>query len=89
MEEHKDSKTALVAEVDCTVEEKLCETHKIEGYVSLLSRVALSLIFYAHPRFPTIKYGDPKSLQDYEGERELGDLQKFAKVSLIGCSRSS
>ena len=31
-------------------------------------------------RYPTIKYGDPKNLKDYEGERELADLQKFAKV---------
>jgi len=28
--------------------------------------------------FPTIKYGDPSDLQDYEGEREFDDLKVFA-----------
>merc|ERR1719215_544700 len=32
--------------------------------------------------FPTIKYGDPNNLEDYEGGRDLKDLQKFAKESL-------
>lgn len=32
--------------------------------------------------FPTIKYGDPNSLEDYEGGRDFDDLQKFAKESL-------
>lgn len=32
--------------------------------------------------YPTIKYGDPSDLQDYEGGRSLSDLQSFAKVSL-------
>merc|ERR1711972_337937 len=32
--------------------------------------------------FPTIKYGDPDALEDYEGGRELEDLQQFAKDSL-------
>jgi len=32
--------------------------------------------------FPTIKYGEPFDLQDYEGERELDDLKKFAKENL-------
>mmetsp|Transcript_79390 Transcript_79390/g.140125 ORF Transcript_79390/g.140125 Transcript_79390/m.140125 type:complete len:162 (+) Transcript_79390:224-709(+) len=32
--------------------------------------------------YPTIKYGDPSDLQDYEGERELKALKKFAKTEL-------
>merc|ERR1712127_1131636 len=32
--------------------------------------------------FPTIKYGDPNNLEDYEGGRDLASLQKFAKESL-------
>merc|ERR550532_931403 len=32
--------------------------------------------------FPTIKYGDPNSLEDYEGERDLASLQEFAKANL-------
>lgn len=32
--------------------------------------------------FPTIKYGDPNNLEDYEGGRSLKDLQAFAKANL-------
>jgi len=32
--------------------------------------------------FPTIKYGDPAGLEDYEGGREAKDLKKFAKENL-------
>lgn len=32
--------------------------------------------------FPTIKYGDPTDLQDYQGGRTLTDLQKFADENL-------
>jgi hypothetical protein len=32
--------------------------------------------------FPTIKYGDPNDLQDYQGGRTLDDLQTFAKENL-------
>merc|ERR1719391_1858624 len=32
--------------------------------------------------FPTIKHGDPSNLEDYEGGRDLEDLEKFAKESL-------
>jgi len=32
--------------------------------------------------YPTIKYGDADDLADYQGGRELADLQKFAKESL-------
>jgi len=63
MEEFKDSKTSLVGDVDCTVEEELCSKHGVEGY-------------------PTIKYGDPAELQDYQGGREFDDLLSFAKENL-------
>lgn len=32
--------------------------------------------------FPTLKYGDPDNLEDYEGERKYKDLLKFAKSNL-------
>jgi len=32
--------------------------------------------------FPTIKYGDPDNLEDYEGGRGLEELQEFAKANL-------
>mmetsp|Transcript_65860 Transcript_65860/g.175100 ORF Transcript_65860/g.175100 Transcript_65860/m.175100 type:complete len:174 (-) Transcript_65860:97-618(-) len=32
--------------------------------------------------FPTIKWGDPSSLETYEGGREYKDLKKFAKENL-------
>jgi len=63
MEEFKDSKTAVIADVDCTVHQDLCGQHGVEGY-------------------PTIKYGDPNNMEDYQGGRELEDLQTFAKENL-------
>merc|ERR1712083_310674 len=64
MDEFKDSKTALIADVDCTTEGKaLCETHKVQGY-------------------PTIKYGDPTDLKDYDGGRDFAALKKFAEENL-------
>jgi len=64
MKKYEGSKTALVADVDCTAAGKdLCETHGVEG-------------------FPTIKWGDPSALEDYEGGRELKDLKKFAEENL-------
>jgi len=64
MDEYKGSKTALVADVDCTTGGKsLCETHGIRGY-------------------PTIKWGDPSSMEDYDGGRTLSALQDFAKENL-------
>jgi len=32
--------------------------------------------------FPTIKYGDPNNLEDYEGGRDFDELQTFAKENL-------
>jgi len=63
MEDFKDSKTALVADVDCTVHQDLCSKHGVQGY-------------------PTIKYGDPNNMEDYQGGRSLDDLQTFAKENL-------
>merc|ERR1711907_382719 len=64
IKKYADSKTALVADVDCTAEGKdLCETHGVEG-------------------FPTIKWGDPSDLEDYEGGREYSELEAFAEENL-------
>lgn len=63
-EDFKDSKTALVADVDCTAGGKeLCEKHKVQGY-------------------PSIKWGDPTDLKDFEGGRSYADLKKFADENL-------
>lgn len=35
MDEFKDSKTAIVADVDCTVQEDLCTKHGVEGYPTI------------------------------------------------------
>mmetsp|Transcript_69051 Transcript_69051/g.95660 ORF Transcript_69051/g.95660 Transcript_69051/m.95660 type:complete len:169 (+) Transcript_69051:221-727(+) len=32
--------------------------------------------------YPSIKYGDPNNLEDYEGDRSLKELKKFAKETL-------
>jgi len=32
--------------------------------------------------FPTIKWGDPSALEDYEGGRDLSDLETFASENL-------
>lgn len=36
--------------------------------------------------FPTIKHGDPNSLEDYKGGREFSDLAKFAGGLKPSCS---
>jgi len=64
MKEFKDSKTALVADVDCTAAGKpLCDSNGVQG-------------------FPTIKWGDPASLEKYEGGRSFDALKKFADENL-------
>jgi len=61
--EFKDSKTALVGNVDCTVHQDLCSKYGVQGY-------------------PTIKYGDPNNLEDYQGGRDSAELKKFASENL-------
>jgi len=39
--------------------------------------------------FPTIKHGDPASLEAYEGGRDFSSLQKFAKGLKPSCSPSN
>mmetsp|Transcript_142209 Transcript_142209/g.442168 ORF Transcript_142209/g.442168 Transcript_142209/m.442168 type:complete len:169 (+) Transcript_142209:28-534(+) len=64
IKEYTGSKTALVADVDCTAGGKdLCETHGVQG-------------------FPTIKWGDPSALEDYEGGRGFDELKAFAAENL-------
>ena len=63
MGEFEGSKTACIADVDCTVHQDLCSKHGVQGY-------------------PTIKYGDPNNMEDYQGGRSLDDLQTFAKENL-------
>jgi len=64
MGDFKDSKTALVADVDCTAAGKpLCDSNGVRG-------------------FPTIKYGDPNALEDYQGGRDYDALKAFADENL-------
>mmetsp|Transcript_142206 Transcript_142206/g.442156 ORF Transcript_142206/g.442156 Transcript_142206/m.442156 type:complete len:169 (+) Transcript_142206:160-666(+) len=64
IKEYTGSKTALVADVDCTAGGKdLCETQGVQG-------------------FPTIKWGDPSALEDYQGGRGFDELKKFAADNL-------
>jgi len=64
IKDFEDSKTALVADVDCTTDGKpLCDANGVRGY-------------------PTIKYGDPASLEDYQGGRDYDTLKKFADSNL-------
>jgi len=64
IEEFKDSKTALVADVDCTGGgQSLCQSVGVRGY-------------------PTIKYGDPNNLEDYQGGRDFDALKQFAEANL-------
>jgi len=39
--------------------------------------------------YPTLKHGDPNSLEDYKGGREYKDLLKFAKSLKPSCSPSN
>jgi len=71
MAEFKDSKTVLVADVDCTAAGKpLCDQAGVKGY-------------------PTIKYGDPASMEDYKGGRDEKALKEFAKGLKPSCSPSN
>jgi len=64
MAEFADSKTALIADVDCTASGKpLCDANGVKG-------------------FPTIKYGNPADLQDYQGGRDFDALLEFANENL-------
>jgi hypothetical protein len=68
MAEFADSKTVLIADVDCTADGKsLCEANGVQGY-------------------PTIKHGDPASLEDYNGGRDFDELKKFASELKPVCS---
>jgi hypothetical protein len=68
MKEFKNSKSTLIADVDCTAGgQKLCETVGVRGY-------------------PTIKHGDPNSLEDYNGGRDFAAMKKFAEGLKPSCS---
>ena len=59
------SEFAIVAEVDCTMEESqdICQEVGVQG-------------------FPTIKYGNPDDLEDYNEGRSYEELSEFAKNNL-------
>jgi len=64
MGEFAESKSAVIADVDCTAGGKgLCEKVGIKGY-------------------PSIKYGDPNNLEDYQGGRDFDALKAFADENL-------
>eukprot|EP01084_Bolivina_argentea_P165802 287970_1 len=72
--DYEASPSVLIGDVDCTVEQDVCTTHGVNGY-------------------PTIKYWlseDGKDAKDYQGGRDLSDLQKFVADTLDkpGCQVS-
>jgi len=69
--EYADSKTVIIADVDCTAAGKpLCEKYGVKGYPT---------IKYFNP--------PDESGEDYKGGRTLADLKKFAANELgPGCS---
>lgn len=69
--EYADSKTVLIADVDCTSAGKpLCEKYGVRGYPT---------IKYFNP--------PDEEGEDYKGGRSLADLKKFAEAELgPGCS---
>jgi len=72
-EEFRDSKTVVIAEVDCTADgEPLCSRFKVEGF----------------PTLKSFSPWDTEG-EDYEGERELEELRAHAKSLGPGCSPST
>jgi len=69
--DYKDSKTVIIADVDCTAGGKpLCEKYGVRGYPT---------IKYFNP--------PDEEGEDYKGGRSLADLKKFAESELgPGCS---
>jgi protein disulfide-isomerase A6 len=70
-DEYADSKTVIIADVDCTTDGKpLCEKYGVRGYPT---------IKYFNP--------PDEEGEDYKGGRSLDELKKFAKDNLgPGCS---
>ena len=69
MDEFKGSSTALVAECDCTVHKQLCAKHGIK-----VSRAVRTRLISAQG-YPTLKHGDPNSMEDYKGGRDAAALK--------------
>jgi len=68
MDEYKDHKSILIADVDCTAAGKpLCDAAGVKGY-------------------PTLKHGDPASMEDYKGGRDEKALKEFAGSMKPSCS---
>jgi hypothetical protein len=68
--EYKESKTVLIADVDCTASGKpLCDKYGVKGY----------------PTIKTFRAGDEDG-EAYEGGRALGDLRKHAESLGPACS---
>lgn len=60
------SPAVLIGDVDCTVEQSLCETHGVRGYPTIKYWIA----------------DEGREPKDYNGGRESADLQKFAADTL-------
>ena len=76
----EDSEIGLVAEVDCTDKGDGHDDDDDEkgggGGKRLCNHLGIE-------SFPTIKYGDPNDLQDYNGKRSLQEMSEFAEVHLV------
>jgi hypothetical protein len=74
-EKWEDDPVGLVAEVDCTDSEQ-------GGGKALCKYLGIE-------SFPTLKYGDPFDLEEYNGGRSVAELSAFAKENLVPlCSPS-
>jgi len=62
-DEYSGNDSALIAEVDCTIDSNAELCSGVKGY-------------------PTVKYGDPNDLSDYDGGRTYDALSVFAKENL-------
>lgn len=65
----EDNEVGLVGEVDCT-------DHAKGGGKDLCSHFGIQA-------FPTLMYGHPSDLEEYEGESEYEELAAFAKENLV------
>ena len=75
----EDSKIGLVAEVDCTDKGDGDDDEKGGGG----GGGKRLCNYFGIESFPTVKYGDPNDLQDYNGKRSLQEMSEFAEEHLV------
>eukprot|EP00999_Lentomonas_sp_LEN2_P000054 NODE_1052_length_1035_cov_97.719163_g1007_i0.p2 GENE.NODE_1052_length_1035_cov_97.719163_g1007_i0~~NODE_1052_length_1035_cov_97.719163_g1007_i0.p2 ORF type:complete len:142 (+),score=43.63 NODE_1052_length_1035_cov_97.719163_g1007_i0:207-632(+) len=66
--EYEGSSSVVVADVDCTIEEELCQKHEVQGYPTI--------------KYYTAETG--KKGEDYNSGRDFDSLKKFVEDTLAG-----